>query len=811
MSFAHLHVHTVYSIFDGLATIEELFTRAEEIGIDGLAITDHGTMFGVPMFLDVAKRHPSVKPIVGCEIYVTEHDHRIHPKELVSSHLILLAKNLIGYKNLVRIVSEANTVGLNRKPCVSYDYVFSHCEGLVATSACIGGDIPKAILAGNMPRAALLAQKMKKAFGDDFYLEISEHESKKEGYDSDLLEKQRRVTEGILVLSEQLGIKVVATNDVHFCNAEDALVHDAMLCANTNHSMDDPERFIYTGEEYLKSEEQMKAVFPTHLEAVSNTADVLAKIEAFDIFARPSVPDFPLPKESESAFEYLAEIAGKGLVDRGLSDNLEARIRLERELEVIRKMDFELDGACANHYLIVWDLLREMRLRGIDVGPGRGSTAGSLLNYVLCITDINPLEYGLLFERFISLPIANGLVPDIDIDFGRGGIETAYLYLQDKYGYDHVSHVVTFGMRTPMSAVYDVFRAYGLDVKELIDALPENCYRKRNLIDLLNPSLSGEEGRPVREWYRNASAREKEAFNVADRLCGGVRMTGIHACAIVIGKEPLYSYVPLMLSNHPDLGENVLVSQYDGYCIEDCGLERLDLLTLNTLDLIHDASHGQNPLSNLEEPLTIEIFKEGDTQGVFQFESHGMRTHLRSMSPDTFSDLVLLNSTYRPGPMEWIPELIRRKHSGHHSVVLPGTEDILAESYGMLVYQEQVMEIAKKVGGFTPENADRLRKALGKRKRDTLNALKPEFIRGGKENGYRETDLETFWSELEESGMYLFNKAHSVCYTLVAYQCAYIKAHSPAEFYSAALASTRWSRQDIVEDAKAHGIPGYYF
>jgi len=807
MSFVHLHVHTKYSVFDGMSSPEKLFGLAESIGMPGLAVTDHGTMYGIPDFLNAAKKHPGVKPIVGCEVYVTEHDHRVRSREhRHRAHLILLAKNLTGYRNLMKIVSEENTKGQGRRPVVSYDYIFAHAEGLIATSACIGGDIPKAILDGNMSKAALLAMKMQKVFGDDFYLEISEHESRKEEYDGDLLEKQRKVTEGLYRIASQLGIKVVATNDVHFAAADDDEAHDVLLCANTGHTMDDPERFIYTGQEYLKSEEEMRAVFPDHPDAIDNTVEILDKIERFEIGTAPSVPDFPLPKPYGSPFEYLRDLAVSGLEERGL-DSVEAKARLQRELEEIRKMDIELGGAYSNHLLILWDLLCAMRERGVEVGPGRGSAAGSLLNYALHITDVNPLEHGLLFERFINVSRAQGVVPDIDVDFGEDGIKTAYRYLQDRYGYLHVSRVVCFGTRAVKTAVKVSFKAYGLGLEETeaaIGCLPDSA----SMFESLSLYLNGHdpEGGRLRAWFKVASDMERKALMAADRIRGTIASKGVHACATLLSREPLTEHVPLEADSLLPVYSGELLSQYDCRYVEETGPERMDLLELTTLDLIRDVERCHEVQYTMDDPETLELFGNGETKGVFQFESSGLADFMKKLHPDSFSDLVMMNSVYRPGPMDWIPELINRKHSGLLAVSIPGTEEILAETYGMIVYQEQLMSIVKKVAGFSPEQADRLRKAFGKRKKDVVSELRVQFIEGGVQKGYDRDALEEFFDKAEEEGPYCFNKSHAVCYTLLAYKCAYLKSHYPADFFASALANTHWDRQKLVDDAPVHGI-----
>lgn len=807
MSFAHLHVHTTYSTFDGLAKIEDLFKRAEALSMPALAITDHGTMYGVPEFLHVARKHPSVKPIIGCEVYVTHHNHRIHPKQHGSSHLILLAKNLTGYRNLVRIVSEANTFGMNRKPCVSYNYIFKHSEGLIATSACIGGDIPKMILEGNDQGAALLALELKTIFKDDFYLEVSEHESHKEGYESDLLEKQKKVTLGIYGLSKQLGIKVVATNDVHFTSREDAFAHDVLLCANTHCTLDDEDRYVYTGEEYLKSEEEMLKVFPQHPDAVYTTNEVAEKIERYDITMKPSLPDYPRPRSFDTPMDYLCELARQGLSERGLSESQDAKIRLEMELETVRKYDFEMEGNCANYFLIMWDLLSAMRERGVEVGPGRGSSPGSLLNYVLHITDVNPLEYGLLFERFFCSAKALGTMPDIDIDLSLEGQEIAYHYLQDKYGYSHVSRIAVFARRSLGVAIKSAFEAGAMDCagySQVVDSLPKQIPLTMSLASLLSDSC--DEGEEIRKWYSSATEGQRRALLAAEKMRETIPEIGVHACGILLSREPLNESVPLRLFQLPDSEAEIYLSQYDGRYVEEYGPVKFDILTLSTLNIIREVSKNEILSSTLDVEDAFELLRDGDTQGVFQFESKGMRQNLRRFEPDKFSDLVLLNALYRPGPMEWIPEIIKRKQDGSWNVSLSGTEEILAESYGKIVYQEQVMQIAKQVAGFTPEQADKLRKAAGKRKYDVLVELKKLFIKGGIERGYPADELEACWQEIEEDGGLMFMKVHAVCYSVLAYRCAELKADFPARFYASALRYTRWEKQDLKDDAASHAI-----
>ena len=819
MSFAHLHVHTTYSLLDGLSSIPELFSRAEELKQPGLALTDHGFLYGIPEFIKEAEKHPSVKPVIGCEIYLTDHyDHLIKDSEHKKYyHLILLAKNLTGYKNLLKICSEAAVSGQFRgKPRVSHDYLSSHHEGLIAMSACIGGEIPQRILDDDKKGAEDALRWYKGVFGDDFYLEVSQHKSRKPGYGTELLEMQQAANEAIFMLGQKHGVKVVATNDVHFVLAEDASAQDTLLCSSTGKLLSDKERLCYTGEEYLKSEEQMLAIFPEHPEAISITVEVLDKIESFSIWSKPQLPQCPIPEKFKDADDALRAKVYWHLEDLGLKGNEEYEERIEKELSMIRERH------CADYFLIVSDLCEKVWERGGIVGPGRGTSASLLINYLIGITEINPMEFGLIPEQFFSYNL--NVIPDIDLDFDEKGLKIAQEYLKDKYGSDHVAGIITFGKRGSKTAIKDSFRAHGLSANEasklcrIIDDLLKDEFYVDSPCSHFLKFYASYPTELLKKWFVKATEEQLSAYEDACRMEDSVRTLGVHSCGCLIGKESLSDYVPLTLYTDKETGISRVISQYDGYYVEDCGLLKLNLLSLYALDVAALADP-----ESLNDKETMELFSRGDTVGVFQFESEGMKEWLRQVKPESFEQIVALNTMYRPGAMDRIQTFSDLKKGTVSSIKkdnpFENLQEVTDETFGMFLYQEQLMEIVSKVASFTLEDQRRLRKFAGPhtihqvingKDENVLDYFGKKFVAGGMAKGYGKKELSGFWKDFVRTSKaaYLFNKSHSVCYTLVGYRCAYLKAHEPALFYNTLYPLLKWEedRKALHDDALQHGL-----
>ena len=865
MSFVHLHVHTQYSILDGQAAIGDLFARAKELGMPALAITDHGNMYGVKEFLKVAKKYPEIKPIIGCEIYVTRHyDHKIKDKDHRGYyHLILLAKNYNGYKNLMKICSTGHIEGkYYDKPRVSHEIVEQYAQDLVCCSACIAGEIPRNIIAGDMDGAIKAIEWHKKVFGEDFYLEVQQHKTEVPGQSQEVYERQVVANAGIYELAEKTGTKVVATNDVHFVRKEDSQAHDRLICLTTNTFVDDPDRMRYTQQEYLKSEEEMAEMFYDHLETLSNTLEVADKIESFKVDKDPILPKFDLPADFLADIDtYLEKY--KGIIDEGRCDKNgnergeefcnsvaylchltykgahwrygdtltdEQAERIEFELKTICKMGFP------DYFLIVQDFIAAARSEGISVGPGRGSAAGSAVAYCLKITNIDPIKYDLLFERFLNPDRIN--MPDVDIDFDDDGRYRVFQYIEEKYGMDHISHVITYGTMAAKSAIKDVARVSRMSIEESnrltkmvpdkpfeIDELDENGKpvldengkkKKKEIKPKLNNCLKHHD---LKEELENGTELTQEVLTYAGKLEGCIRQTGVHACAMIIGRGNLTEYIPICIANDKLTGEEVWVSQYDGHYIEEVGMLKMDFLGLRTLSIIKECQanikkrHGIEfdiEKIDIEDPLTYELYSRGDTTSVFQFESPGMKEWLIKLQPTRFEDLIAMNALYRPGPMDYIPDFVDRKQ-GRKPIEydLPAMEEILQDTYGITVYQEQVMLLSRKLADFTRGEADTLRKAMGKKIIDLLNSLKDKFINGGIKNGHPQEILEKIWKDWVKFASYAFNKSHATCYAWVSYQTGWLKAHYPAEFQAANLTKNLSNMDEIkkiMDDCKKNGI-----
>ncbi|CDN32215.1 DNA polymerase III alpha subunit [Mucinivorans hirudinis] len=822
--FTHLHTHTQYSILDGAAAIKKLLARAGELGQRALAITDHGNMFGVKEFHAAANK-AGIKPILGCEVYVATGSRldKGGKEDRGGDHLILLAKNPTGYHNLVRLVSYAWTEGFYYNPRIDKDLLAKYHEGLICCSACLGGEIPQFLLKNDRRGAEEAVQWFKNLFGEDYYLELQLHPSGNSYIDERVYHNQKRINGEIVEIAAKYGVKCVATNDVHYVKADDAASHDRLICLSTGKDLDDPNRMRYTTQEYLKSEEEMLALFAEYPEAVSNTQEIVDKIESYSLSHKPYMPSFPLPEGFEIDFErlrsslvvflkektelielvnaaqsienlpycaelelarqqlYLEHISRVGFAKRYGDNPPVANVeRLDFELKTIEWMGFP------GYFLIVWDFIRAGREMGVSVGPGRGSAAGSVVAYCLGITNIDPIKYDLLFERFLNPERIS--MPDVDIDFDEDGREKVLKYVVDKYGQKRVAHIITFGTMAAKSSIKDVARIHKLPLSES---------------DRLSKMVPESPGITLEKAYKEVPelAAEKESENdlirdtlsFAERLEGSVRQTGVHACGVIIGSDDLENFIPMSTAKDAEL----FVVQYEGSQVEDVGLLKMDFLGLKTLSIIKDAVENVKLSKgidididsvSLEDKKTFELYSAGDTTGLFQFESPGMKKHLRNLKPNRFEDLIAMNALYRPGPMEYIDSFIRRKH-GHEKIEydLPDMEEYLADTYGITVYQEQVMLLSQKLAGFTKGQADTLRKAMGKKMRDVLDKMKATFIEGATAKGHPADVCGKIWKDWEAFAQYAFNKSHSTCYAYVSYQTAYLKAHYPAEFMAALL------------------------
>lgn len=802
-SFVHLHVHTQYSILDGASGIKALIKRAGELGMDSLAITDHGNMFGAKEFHDVATA-ASLKPIIGCEIYVarTTLEDKTSVEDRSGDHLILLAKNMTGYRNLIKLVSEAWIRGFYYKPRIDKQLLRKHHEGLIASSACLAGETAQEILSGNIKGAEEALLSYKEIFGDDYYLEIQRHETIDPSADMTVFPQQQRVIAAYREMAAKYNVKIIATNDVHFIMADEAEAHDRLICLNTGKDIDDPRRLRYTKQEYLKSEEEMLVVFADIPGAVMNTREVADKVEYYSLASEPIMPDFAIPPDFSDKDEYLRHLSMKGAAERWGTITPELQTRLDFELSVIKNMGFP------GYFLIVQDFLRAARDMGVWVGPGRGSAAGSAVAYALRITDIDPVKYNLLFERFLNPDRIS--MPDIDIDFDEDGREKVLKYVVDKYGHDRVAHIITFGTMAAKMAIRDVARVQKLPLPEAI--------RLTKLVPDRPGMTLATAYEEVPELLKERESKEPlvaQTLKYAEVLEGSVRQTGVHACGIIISKDPLCEYIPVCTAKDTDL----YVTQYEGNYVESVGLLKMDFLGLKTLSILKDAienikiSKGITIDLNkipLNDRKTYELFSNGETTGVFQFESIGMKRYLRELKPNQFGDLIAMNALYRPGPMDYIPQYIRRKH-GKEKIryEIPVMEKYLQETYGITVYQEQVMLLSQELAGFTKGQADSLRKAMGKKKRNIMDQLKVEFIEGCRRYGYDENTVNKIWSDWESFAEYAFNKSHSTCYALIAYQTGYLKANYPAEFMAAVLSRNINDIRKItvmMEETKRMGI-----
>lgn len=845
MQFTHFHVHSQYSILDGAASIPGLIAKAKADGQTALALTDHGNMFGIKLFYDTC-RQKGIKPILGCEAYVARVSlyNKEKPVDRSGEHLIILAKNLTGYLNLVKLCSTAFCDGFYYRPRIDKAQLEKHHEGLIISSACLGGEIDQKIMAGDLEGAEKAALWYKNLFGEDYYLEVMRHPAADPKQRAEIYDNQQRCIQEKIKIARKLNIKLIATNDVHFLNEEDAEAHDLLICLNTRKDIDDPTRMRYTRQEWFKTTQEMIDLFPDLPEAIENTQEITDKVEEYELDSDPLMPVFPIPPElgteeeyrqkfsQEDLFneftrdekgnvilteeeankkikklggydrlyrikleaDYLKELTMKGVVKRyGENPSPEIMERINFELHIMKTMGFP------GYFLIVQDFIQAARDMGVIVGPGRGSAAGSAVAYCLGITNIDPIKYDLLFERFLNPDRIS--LPDIDVDFDDAGRQQVLEWVTEKYGADKVSHIVTFGSMAAKMAIKDVARVLKLELSEanrLAKMVPEAPKMTLKKAYKENPDLEKEK--------QSLNPLISKTIQFAETLEGSIRQTGVHACGILISRDPLTDHIPIM----PTEGESLMTTQYDGHFVEPIGLIKMDFLGLRTLsiiktclDNIKKSKHivlNENEIP-LDDEETFKLFTRGDTTGLFQFESPGMKKHLRALQPNRFEDLVAMNALYRPGPMEYIPSFIRRKH-GEEPIEYdhPMMEPYLKDTYGITVYQEQVMLQSRALGLFTRGQSDTLRKAMGKKKFELLAELKgkfvegcknnPDFVQGAKEKGKDVEELvNKIWGDWEAFASYAFNKSHSVCYAYIAYQTGFLKAHYPAEFMAANLSN----------------------
>ena len=877
LRFVHLHVHTQYSILDGQAAIPKLVDKAIADGMPGMAVTDHGNMMGIKEFLNYVnkvndKRKKEglelFKPIVGCEMYVAPRhltDKDKSSGDGANYHLLVLAKNLKGYHNLVKLVSKAWTQGFYSHPRTDRYELEKYHEGLIVCSACLGGEVPRKILSGRFDEAEETIQWYQRVFGDDYYLELQLHKATVPRANHEVYHLQLDVNTKLKEYSLKYGVPLVCTNDVHFVDEENAEAHDRLICLSTGKDLDDPNRMLYSKQEWFKTTEEMNAIFGDVPEAINNTVTILDKVETYSIDHAPIMPNFAIPADFGTEEEYRQKYTKEDLFneftrdEKGnvvLSDE-EANAKIEKlggydklyriklEADYLRKLTF--DGAkkvypnmtpeiedqlnfelhimktmgFPGYFLIVQDFIRAAREElGVWVGPGRGSAAGSAVAYCLQITRIDPIKYDLLFERFLNPDRIS--LPDIDVDFDDDGRGRVLQWVTDKYGQEKVAHIITYGTMATKLAIKDVARVQKvpLDVsnrlcKAIPDRLPD-VNGKTPKMNLTNAIAAVPE---LQEAAISPDPLLRDTIKYAKMLEGNVRNTGVHACGTIICRDPITDWVPVSTAEDKDSKEKLIVTQYEGSVIEDTGLIKMDFLGLKTLSILKEAA--QNVKESLgidvdvdsipiDDPLTYKLYCEGRTIGTFQFESPGMQKYLRELHPSTFEDLIAMNALYRPGPMDYIPDFIDRKH-GRKPIEydIPIMEKYLKETYGITVYQEQVMLLSRLLAGFTRGESDTLRKAMGKKQKDKLDKLKPKFINNGKANGHDEKKLEKIWADWERFASYAFNKSHATCYSWVAYQTAYMKAHYPAQYMAANLSRNLDKLDEITKlqaECKAMGI-----
>jgi DNA polymerase III subunit alpha len=814
-NFTHLHVHTQFSLLDGAASIKSLYKKAMDEKMTALAISDHGNMFGVFEFVSEAYKNtnedgtPKVKPIVGCEFYITENRGRKQfskEERDPRHHQILLAKNKEGYHNMVKLCSLGYTEGLYSKyPRIDKELILQYHEGLIATTCCLGALVPQLILKKSEAEAEVEFKWWLDIFGEDYYVELQRHG----------LKEQDIVNEVLIKFARKHNVKIIVSNDTHYVDQEDAVAHDILLCVNTGEKLDTPKmgeltdddvstkgkRFAFPNDQFFfKTRQQMLTAFPDMEEGLENTQEIVDKITPLKLKQDVMLPHFPIPEGFANQDSYLEDLTWKGAHKKYKEITAEVDERIRFELFTIKTMGF------AGYFLIVGDFIKAGKDMGVFVGPGRGSAAGSVVAYCIGITNIDPIKYKLLFERFLN-PDRKSM-PDIDTDFDDEGREKVIDYVVQKYTKSQVAQIITYGTMAAKSSIADVARVMDVPINEsralsgLVPDKPGTELRR-----CLHAPFTGEKSLAEKEGYGgddienikklrafyNGNGIEAKVLKQAEKLEGSVRNTGIHAAGIIIAPEDLSNIIPVCISKDSDL----LITQIQGSVIEDAGVLKMDFLGLKTLNILKTAleliKENYNVEIELDEiPLddekTYQLYQKGDTNGTFQFESAGMQKHLRDLKPDKFDDLIAMNALYRPGPMAYIPNFINRKN-GKEAIAydLPEMEEYLEDTYGITVYQEQVMQLAQKLGNFSKGDADVLRKAMGKKQISILDKMKAQFIAGTTANGFAAVIAEKIWTDWEAFAQYAFNKSHSTCYAFVAYQTAYLKAHYPSEYMAAVL------------------------
>ncbi|MGI6718612.1 MAG: DNA polymerase III subunit alpha [Bacteroidales bacterium] len=779
-NFVHLHVHTQYSVLDGFSEITKLLQKAKDLGMPSIAITDHGNMYGAVNFYNAAKKI-GIKPIIGMEAYVADGSRfekdkgRDQDTRIRGYHLVILAKNFQGYRNLCKLSSYGFTEGFYYNARIDKELLEKYSEGLIVSSACLAGEIPYFINLNNMERVEESILWYKKVFKDDFYLELMDHG----------IPEQKKVNETLLELSKKFDVKLIATNDVHFIDKEDRIPHDILVCINTQADYDSPTRLRYSGEEYLKAEEEMSELFSYAPEAITNTLEISEKVEEYSILRKNVIlPTFPIPENMKDEDDYLKVLTFEGAEKRYKEVTPDIKERLNFELSVIKQMGFP------GYFLIVQDFINYAKKEGVYVGPGRGSAAGSAVAYCIGITDIDPIKYNLLFERFLNPERVT--MPDIDVDFDDVGREKVLKYVVDKYHKDHVAQIVTIGKMASKSAIRDVGRVLKLPLN-IVDSI---CNKFPDRDVTIEQAVN--EDVDFAKLINDSSEEVKTVIHYASKLEGSIRQTGVHACGVIIGPEDLTNYVPIANAKDSDL----VVTQFEGAQVESVGMLKMDFLGLKTLSIIISAIDNIYRSKNIKididnipenDPKAFELFQQGATTGIFQFESPGMQKYLRELHPENIEDLIAMNALYRPGPMDNIPSFIDRKQ-GREKIEYPHEllEDILKPTYGIMVYQEQIMQAAQRCAGFSLGKADILRRAMGKKKVDVMASMKAEFIEGCKKtNNIDEKKATEIFEIMEKFASYGFNRSHSAAYALIAYITAYLKGNYPAEFMAAVLTNNQ--------------------
>jgi len=872
--FVHLHVHTQYSILDGQAAIPKLVDKAIKNGMRGMAVTDHGNMFGIKEFFNycnkVNKEKPEgekFKPIFGCEVYCARRD--LHSKENNAIdksgwHLILLAKNEIGYHNLVKIVSEAWVDGYYHRPRTDHKSIERHHEGIIASSACLAGEIPRYVSHGQIEEAEKSIEWFKRIFGEDFYIELMRHEVKDpmQKANREVYRDQKAIEPTLIELARKHNVKLICTNDSHFVDEENAEAHDRLLCLSTGKDLDDPNRMLYSKQEWFKTREEMNDVFKDIPEALSNTMEILDKVETYTIDHAPIMPFFAIPEDFGTEEEWRQKFTGEDIFNEFTRDEkgnvvlsqeeaekkikklggIDKLYRIKFEADYLKKitydgakrlygdpipdnvkelLDFELHVmktmGFPGYFLIVQDFINSARKElGVWVGPGRGSAAGSAVAYCLGITKIDPIKYDLLFERFLNPDRIS--LPDIDTDFDDDGRGKVLQWVTEKYGAEKVAHIITYGTMATKLAIKDVGRVQKVPlatVNALCKAIPDKLPngKKLNLANAIEciPEL--------KDAATSPDPLLRDTMKFAQMLENNVRNTGVHACGTIICRDAIDDWVPVSTADDKETGEKLRCTQYDGHVIEETGLIKMDFLGLKTLSQLKEAvANIKESLGididvdelDIQDPATYQLYCDGRTVGTFQFESAGMQKYLRELQPNVFEDLIAMNALYRPGPMDYIPDFIDRKQ-GRKPIQydIPCMEKYLKDTYGITVYQEQVMLLSRQLADFTRGESDALRKAMGKKKKDIVDQMKPKFIEGGIKNGHDPKILDKIWADWEKFASYAFNKSHATCYSWVAYQTAYLKANFPAQFMAAVMSRSLDNISEIrklMDECKQMGI-----